>query len=173
MVPCIYALLTNKTQVCYESVLQYINDHVMSLQCASVMTDYERGLRNAIAKVVPDAILTACWFHFCAACKKQAMKFYGNMIRLVRTNTEAANIYYRLLCLPLLPADRINDAFNELKTSAKEFPVFKGFIGYFERQWINRVSFPYFGLLINCTNNINTLKSFFHRKELKVFLCSD
>lgn len=139
MVPCIYALLTNKTEICYEAVLQYIHDNIMSLQCKEIMTDYETGMRNAIATVVPDVRLTACWFHFCAACKKKAVRFFRAMIQLVRSNKEAANIYYGLLCLPLLPANRIRDAFDELKTWASKFSAFNGFIAYFIRQWMKRV----------------------------------
>lgn len=111
----------------------------MSLECEEIMTDFEKGMRNAIAIVVPNVRLTACWFHFSAACKKKAMRFFGAMVQLIRSNEEAASIYYRLLCLPLLPADRIIAAFESLKIWASKFPAFNGFIAYFERQWLERV----------------------------------
>lgn len=65
-----YALMTNKSQVAYEAVLEYINSNIVDLTCEWFMTDYEQALRNAITKIVPTARLAACWFHFCQAVKR-------------------------------------------------------------------------------------------------------
>lgn len=133
--------MTNKSQDAYESVFRYINDNVMSLECAEFMSDYETALRNAFSAVVPGAKMSACFFHFCQACKRNAMKLPA-MIKLIRSDSTAEAIYYKLLCLPLLPADQIVPAFNMLKSEAFGLnkAIFAPFFKYYENQWLKRVS---------------------------------
>lgn len=57
---------------------------------------------------------------------------------------EAKRFYYKLLCLPLLPADQIKMAFEQLKLQAEVYADFKAFPGafdrffiYFNNQWIS------------------------------------
>lgn len=112
----------------------------MELECAIFMSDYETALRNAFSSVVPNAKMSACFFHFCQACKRNAVKL-PNMVKMIRTNPVAETIYYKLLCLPLLPANLIMPAFNMLKSEAYDLDknVFEPFFKYYENQWLKRV----------------------------------
>lgn len=140
VVPFAYILMSNKTQKAYEAVFQYINDNVMALDCSLFMADYEKALRNGFASVVPSAKIVGCWFHFSQACKRYAMKL-SKLMKLVRTNKDAERIYYKLLCLPLLPADKIVSAFETIKKKALELSqLFKKFLTYYEKQWLIRVN---------------------------------
>lgn len=117
----------------------------MTLQCKTFMSDYETALRNGFAAVVPDANLASCWFHFVQAVKRNAVKL-PNLVKLIRSNPAAGNIYYKLQSLPLLPAKHIVPAFNMLKSEAYSLNkgLFARFFKYYENQWLKRVRVSYF-----------------------------
>lgn len=128
--------MNKKTEAAYHGVFEYIHKEILPLDCQSFMCDYERAMRNGFTAVVPDARITSCDFHFTQAAKRNAMK-YPTLIQLIHNNADAAKIYYKLLSLPLLPSDRIREAFDELKKQAQSMtPVFNKFLIYFNRQWI-------------------------------------
>lgn len=127
-----------KTQSCYQDVFQYINDNLLELKVASVMTDYERAMRNAIRSVVsPNTELFACWFHFKQAMKKHASQMNG-LLEKIRGKKEYENIYYKLQAIPLLPAEDIWSAFQIVKSEANKLDaaLFKPILNYYERQWL-------------------------------------
>lgn len=60
------------------------------------------------------------------------------------SDPKAKRFYYKLLCLPLLPAKSIRMAFQQLKLQMEIYQEEKGFSGafdrflyYYENQWIN------------------------------------
>lgn len=132
--------MSNKKQDTYTAVFQFVNDNVMPLQCQVFMSDYETALRNGFAAVVPTATLAACWFHFVQAVKRNLMKL-PNLVKLIRTDPVAGNIYYKLQALPLLPVGHIVPAFNMLKSQAYSLNkgLFAPFFDYYEHQWLKRV----------------------------------
>lgn len=140
--PFAFCLLSNKTQAAYTDVFRYIEQNVFKLsEVASFTTDYEIAMRNALRAINPNANMFACHFHFCQAAKKKATQTEG-FIELIRKNKEAESIYYRLFCLPLLPAAFIKNAFESLQTEAdalKKRPM-KKFLAYFRKQWMDKVN---------------------------------
>lgn len=141
VVPCIYVLMSRKSEAAYTAVFKYITENVMSLACHMFMTDFEIALRNALQSVASDALARCCWFHFTQACKRCARQL-EELIPLIKEG-KGKNIYHRLLCLPLLPADKIDAAFTELKQKALDLHStgFIRFLNYYENQWLKRVSF--------------------------------
>lgn len=141
-VPFIYILMSRKTQACYSHVLNYIEKHICSLDARSFMTDFELAMRNAIASQYPDADLHCCWFHYCQAVKRYGAKI-GGFIHFLRNHMSARDIYYKLMCLPLLPAEFIIPAFQTLEKRAApviaESNAFSRFMAYFRSHWIERV----------------------------------
>lgn len=103
------------------------------------MTDYETAMRNAISIQYLNFKLRACWFHYCQAVKKNALRI--GFVQLIRTNELERDIYYKLMCLPLLPENMIENAFKGLKQKSEriESLQFINFMKYFERQWITLV----------------------------------
>lgn len=106
------------------------------------MTDYESALRIAFLHVVPDAQITSCFFHFKQAVKKNARK-HGTLMKFIKSNSEARALYYKLMSLPLLPAQHIEESFNKLKEFCAELQVresqdaiFDRFLQYYYNQWI-------------------------------------
>lgn len=104
------------------------------------MTDYELAMRNAIGIQYPEMNQRNCWFHFCQAVKKNASRIAG-FIHLIRNNLREREIYYKIMCIPLLPADMIHSAFDLLSKKAErvENAGFHQFLQYYERQWLIRV----------------------------------
>lgn len=142
--PIIFVLMTRKTEECYTHILQFIDANIFPLKCKSFMTDFEIGMRNALRTLYPGSEFFTCWFHLTQAAERNLSKI-SVLVKLIQTNGDARKIYKKLLALPLLPADRIVAAFHKLKIQAlSNFKQFKPFLVYFERQWLQRVSFSYF-----------------------------
>lgn len=140
-VPFIYVLMSCKKQVCYEHILTYIHENILALDGGSFTTDYEMAMRNAIAKRYPDAVHRCCWFHFTQAVKRNASKIAG-FVPMIRGNIVERELYYKIMCLPLLPACMIRTAFITLKEKGQRIvgnEPFHRFLDYIERQWIEKV----------------------------------
>jgi len=51
----------------YCQLLQFVRDELpLNVDYANIqiITDFEQGLRNAIARVLPEANNSGCWFHY-------------------------------------------------------------------------------------------------------------
>lgn len=96
-----------------------------------------------MAEVWPGAEYKTCWFHLCQACERQVAKNYALLKLLRSSNKDARELYKKILALPLLPADRIVDAFEKLAGIAMaKFPTeFRPFIIYYRNQWLQKVCY--------------------------------
>lgn len=102
------------------------------------MTDYERGLKNALKKIFPNAKLISCWFYYAQAVHRRASKIKG-FFKLLRSNETAKNLFHKFICLPLMRADCIKAAFALLKQESLKYgAVYVQFGDYIRRQWICR-----------------------------------
>lgn len=134
--PLVLVLMSNRTTASYEKVFNYINTEILNLDGATIMTDFERAMRNALRKIAPNSVLLACWFHFCQALRRKIASI-PELFFLIRSNTEARIFYRQFQCLALLPADKIEAAFVQLAYNAlKKFKQFERFVKYFDKQWI-------------------------------------
>lgn len=126
-------------------MFEYFEENVISLQCASFTTDYEKAMRKALQQLYPAANKFACYFHYCQAVKKRAYKTNG-LSRLISSNADARLVYYRIMCLPLLPHTYIKDMFFELKNEAYTINknIFRPFIWYCDKQWLQNVNILFF-----------------------------
>lgn len=108
------------------------------------MTDYECGMRKALAEIYPDAKLVSCWFHYCQAIRRKCSKF-GNFFATLQKDKPSEKLFLKFLALPLLPADQIRETFNMLKLTANAMDdkgkLFTPMLKYYEKQWLQRVSF--------------------------------
>lgn len=138
--PFIFALMTRKTQECYQHLFSYVDTSICSLSGASFITDYEVALRNALRTVQPDMQYFGCWFHFTQACKKNAKKISGFEV-LLKTNNQLYTLFQKFLHLPLLPASKIIEHFNllSLEVALYDTEHFEPFLKYFKQQWLTNV----------------------------------
>lgn len=72
-IPFIYILMSRKSTDSYTAAFNYINDNIFELNAASFMTDYECGMRTALAL---SAELRDCWFHYCQAIRRKCSKIW-------------------------------------------------------------------------------------------------
>lgn len=140
--PFAFALMSRKTQVAYEHLFKYIEENVFPLSKAKTFTtDFEIAMRNAIQTVNPSAKLFACYFHHNQAVKRKASQIDG-LVDLIKKNRDVESLYYRLMVIPLLPADLNIDAFHQLELEANvgrnRAPI-RTLFKYYKKQWIEKV----------------------------------
>lgn len=165
--PLVYILMTGKTQESYTRVFQYIEDNVCQLEPTSFMSDYERGMRNAIRMVYPNCTVYGCWFHYCQAIRKrssQIPRFNG----FLKGNTDARKLFHKFLALPLVRLDLIPATFNRLKQLAEAAifgAAFKEFVKYFERYWMRIETPDSFCVFLKVSRTNNLVES--HNSQLR------
>lgn len=139
-----YVLMIGKKASLYNEVFDYIEEkNLFKISpTASFMLDFEGGLRKAIKTRYPNGNIKGCWYHYTAALRRKFKSLH--MLRLIADNEAANQIYRKLLSLPLVPHDSIEDAYNLIKSEAREkrlYNAFNRFFLYFERFWLNLVRF--------------------------------
>lgn len=131
--------MTRKTSKCYKAVFEFIEEKLLfKLEPKEFMTDYEDGMRLAIKKQWPNAIIHGCWFHLCKAILKRARKL--GMVKLLQRSSKAKIILRGLMSVALLPAEKIMEGFLSVKRFANKsrlFEKFRKLFVYFERYWLN------------------------------------
>ncbi|KAF0722910.1 RING-type domain-containing protein [Aphis craccivora] len=151
-IPIVHALLIDRQTESYHRVLQYFrNDLQLNLNYGQlkIITDFEQGLRNAIARVLPQANNTGCWFHF-VQCIIRYVRTY-NLVQILRANENARRILRMLMALPHLLANEIRfhrglfsiqsgfDVVQELYIFENLGEELHDLIQYFQRYWIDTV----------------------------------
>ncbi len=64
VVPCVYVLLPNKTQISYTSTLRQLHIIHPNLHPNTVLIDFELAIKNALETVFPGVDVSGCYFHF-------------------------------------------------------------------------------------------------------------
>lgn len=127
--------LTRKTQAAYTHLFKNL-DAKWKLRPATITTDFERAMRNALKKQYPDAKLISCWFHFTQAIFKRAKKISG-FLKFLKSDDTAKKLFRKFSLLPLIREDTILMAFQSFKNESIKFGSrFSHFLKYFEDQWI-------------------------------------
>lgn len=150
----IYVLMSNKKTSTHVDIFQFIEKNVVALQPTTFMTDYESAMRNAIRRVYSIGVdripIKGCWFHFTQAVRRRS-RGIADMSAGLRDNKRANETFNKFLVLPLVPRDRILEAFKVLKEEANELAgLFTEFLEYYEQQWMIRVSISiYYKRILN------------------------
>lgn len=140
--PFIFVLMSKKSTKCYVHLFNYLNSNILNLDGAVFISDYEIGLRKAIASEFPSSQLFGCWFHFCQAIRRQITTKCTGLASFIRENKMASLQYHKLLSLPLLPPQQIYSSFRSVKCEIEKLDhhlKFASFLEYYERQWLRKV----------------------------------
>lgn len=131
--------MTNRTNECYSAVFKYIEDYIFKLEPDEIITDFEGGLRLAINKYFPQAVLRGCWFHYCKKLREKFIKL--GLSSLLKDNPKATLIKYELMNLPLLPSKYFNQGFNHIKHLSRSYGLETKLCKVFEyfQYWIQQV----------------------------------
>ena len=63
ILPCIYALLTNKTEETYTRLFKEVEQHVANSP-TDILMDFERAALNSVGQVYPNTEFKGCFYHF-------------------------------------------------------------------------------------------------------------
>ncbi|XP_050066071.1 uncharacterized protein LOC126555155 [Aphis gossypii] len=130
--PVVYALLTNATEDIYTAFFQIVRSLLpLNYGQLTIITDFERGLMNAVTIVFPESQLQCCWFHYCQSIVRYCRRKNNLVYDLFKTNVIAANVLRMLLALAHLPATRghpncqqfsMEDGYREIIAYVQQYP---------------------------------------------------
>lgn len=130
VVPCIYALLPDKTQATYEELFQAIKENIPNFRPDFIKSDYETAAMNALRAIYPSAALTGCFFHYCQAIYKNGEKWD-------LTDTREGCAYLaKCVALAHLPNTKIHEGWLSVLVKSPNMPNISKFNDYMSRQWI-------------------------------------
>lgn len=136
--------MTGNTAKLYTSVINNIEGNIFKLKPAKFITDFEAPMRKAIRECYPNVNLHGCWYHYCAAIRRNVVRL--RIYDLVKSNWNARKIYKKLMSWPLLPSNKIIEGFEIIEQeihSAGIYREFKPFLVYFKGYWLKMVYFNY------------------------------
>ena len=134
VVPSLYCLLPDKSEVTYSLLLEKVIGFNNNLQPKSIMIDFERAMINSIATVFPNAEINGCFFHLSQNIYKKIQEF--GLSQLYNTDANFSLKMRMIAALAFYPPDNIEEAFETL---AEFLPVEANeLMDYFEDNYIGR-----------------------------------
>ena len=137
VLPFFKAIMTGKSGPLYKVVFHKMKEELPeSVKIETCMCDFEPALQNGLQEIFPDAIITGCWFHYSQVsklellyfCWQQCCQLYKLHFQCIFKHTvhfglkacfvecEEFTVWVQLvMALPLLPQDRIVEAWSQLK----------------------------------------------------------
>lgn len=154
--PCIYMMLSQRDQAAYKSAFQSIEEK-WHFQMSKVWIDYDLQLRNAVADVHPRVIMSAFWYQFCYAMRRKCkiiLHFYENVYL-----SNASHLFHQVLCIPLMPQNKIADAVVLMKRKCGVFPPLQQMLKIFDdllrREGVRNICVDWDWFGEKCTQNYN------------------
>ncbi|KAJ8685955.1 hypothetical protein QAD02_021748 [Eretmocerus hayati] len=139
--PCIWVLMTSKTAASYQKVLTKIKEDIWpELEPKEFIADFEGAFEIAVKKVYSKAEITGCYFHFCQALIRNAIKKHAAIHRNLQKNTERHLVLRQVMALAFLPEDDIFPTLKEIEEAArgKYGNYFDEFFSYIRSYWMER-----------------------------------
>ena len=117
VIPCVYALLPNKTGQTYRELLRQLLELEQGLRPTSVLTDYEIGAVAAIQEVFPQTVVQGGCFYHLGQCIWRKVQDLG--FSQAYRDDEGYSVNVRMIpALAFVPEDDVLDAYETL---AEEF----------------------------------------------------
>lgn len=108
-----FLLMPDKSQKTYERVFKKLLELIGDVSVKFLCLDLEKAAFNAWRKVMQNANVCFCYFHFVQSILRN-LKSNGLYFKYVKDKTIRGYIRF-LMLLPFLPSNRVKDAFNEIK----------------------------------------------------------
>ena len=170
-IPVAHIPMTHKTQFLYEHVLNTLlniasdNGLELSFDSKTIMTDFEKPIRNAIKKISKGVKLKGCFFHFVKALWSKSKKLglcCKNKIKYTKI------IIFCLKMSTLLKREDQIQLFDDIDTFIDNLGENKSYIlfkKYFDKNWKNN-KFIIFDLINDnqVRSRTNNIAEGFHRK---------
>ena len=162
--PVFFALMSRKTRAMYVAVFEQVKVLAPNFTPQSVMADFEEASVSGFQHVFGPLNVSGCWFHFAQAIVKRVNKL-GLKAEYPR-NADVKDTVHCLLGLPLLPANEIVSAVDDVKNALNASSLFadklKLLIEYVLSQWIRKQSIGPERLTVrdNVSRTNNVLESY-------------
>lgn len=146
-IPCVYALLPDKTQATYTRMLRELrNIPGINLQPQTVLIDFEVAEKNALEAVFPGVSVKGCFFHFSQNIWK---KVQGNgLVDRYKQEPAFAEQVGKIAALAFVPEADVQRYFNILSQNIdQDLDIIMDYIeeyylGVFRRGRFRRPRFP-------------------------------
>jgi hypothetical protein len=140
-VPCVYALMTAKSEYLYCVLLHEI---IVMLEYrwkpSFITTDFECSLIGAVRHEFPTSCIVGCYFHF-----KQALSRRMEKLRLPQD--EKTIILSQVELLTLVHPREIKHAISFIRSSDRlSSPLWVDFWDYFQRTWMGKIDIALWNL---------------------------
>lgn len=143
----------------YVAVLNALRNEMRNCHVKSVMTDFEAAIWSAVADVFPGVKHSGCCFHWKQAVLRMVGVYNKFACLLARKNNYFYNIFQTkklglgadylkkkseirdsielILCLPIVPASKIVDVFNHIRSKAPDAPALDRLFKYVDQTWMS------------------------------------
>ncbi|XP_060868551.1 uncharacterized protein LOC132943527 [Metopolophium dirhodum] len=101
--PMVYVLLRSRTEETYVTLFNIVRQILpLNYNLTRFVTDFERGLMNAVQQAFPESRLGCCWFHYTQTIVRYCHRKSNGVLDLVKRSPEAARVFRMVLALPHL-----------------------------------------------------------------------
>lgn len=135
-IPLVYALLPNKSEETYVTLLQQLKLLEPAVSPQSITIDFETAMMNACRRVFPDASQRGCFFHF-SQCILRSIQNHGLKKRYESDANFALNMKI-LAAIAYVPTIHVTAVFEQLCDKGVFPPESQEVVDYFEDTWIGR-----------------------------------
>lgn len=141
VIPCVYALLPNKTEETYIRLLEEVKKLKPNLSPQTVMLDFEKASVNAFHSSFPSIEIRGCFFHFSQSLWRK-IQSAGLQTRYSEDADFSLEIR-KLAALAFVPEVDVIDCFNIIMDSdffTENEATLSTVVDYFEDTWIGRLT---------------------------------
>ncbi|XP_050430408.1 uncharacterized protein LOC126839253 isoform X2 [Adelges cooleyi] len=158
-IPVCYVLMESKTEAAYKKVVERFHAKFPEVRPLTIMIDYESALHKVFSQIYPEAQINSCWFHYVQALQKNIKKM--GYVEQLKQSIEAKKCFKMCAALALLPANRVEEGFQEVKNHAANNNVLlPRFFTYFTSYWLTRKGAECFSVHGQPRRTNNNVESF-------------
>ena len=110
--PCLYALLTNKTEQTNLKFLKAIASVSDNAQPSRILLDFEQAAVNAFTSAFPESSIKGCYFHLCQASLRKTNEL--GLKRAYENNCELSLVLRFIPALSFVPTDLVEQSFESV-----------------------------------------------------------
>ena len=137
VLPCVYALLPNKTTATYKRLFQILKGARNDLNPQTCITDLERTAVNALREEFHGVSVQVCFFHLSQAIWRQIQRL--GLTNAYLESLEVRTTLKNLCSLAFLPHEEVVEGFEQSEDALEDIdPDISDVYTYFEDTYIGR-----------------------------------
>ena len=147
LIPCVYVLLPDKTQVTYTRMFRELINLHANLHPSTVLCDFEVAIKNALEAVFPGVTVKGCYFHLTKNIWRR-IQAEGLQDRYEQDPAFVEEVRM-IAALAFVPPNDVDRYFNIISQNIDQaleviLDYFEtNYIGHMQRQRFRRPRFPY------------------------------